>query len=394
MIRGPLCRNSLTTRSRITLAVHLAGCATLGMVVAACQKSPSQVNQQATADGSTATDFSGVDLNDTKESDAYAAPGEDLAKKAGNGLIGKQAVAVSMTSIDGQVVDLGQVLGKKPVYIKFWATWCVPCRQQMPAFEKMYENLGDKIQFVALNIGLSDDLASIRTFKQKYGLRMPIVVDDGSLARTFNLRVTPQHVLIGRDAKFAYFGHADNKDLADAIQRVLAQPALTGRFAASPVVATAAKTFKVGDSVAGMTAKTTNGTLVPLTAAPGRLRGILFFSSWCEWYLEKSRPVTARACARAREAIAAMATRKDMRVDWAGVSGGPWSSAEDLAQYRAKHKVTIPLALDSSGELFRAFGVRDIPTIVLIDSGGKIVKVIGSGEADLAEAVRVATTRS
>ena len=105
------------------------------------------------------------------------------------------------------------------------------CRQQMPAFEKRYETLGDKVQIVALNIGLSDDLQSIKTFREKYGIKMPIVMDDGRMAQLFNLRVTPQHVLIGRDGRFAYFGHAENHALDDAIVHVLAEPASSAPIA-------------------------------------------------------------------------------------------------------------------------------------------------------------------
>ena len=394
MISEPLLENGLSTRTPGAFAVLLAVCGVLASGVAACQRTTSPSDEHAQTSSSTATDFSGVNLNDTKESGAYAVPGEELAKKAGFELIGKQAPAVSMKSIDGQMIDLGRIYGKKPVYIKFWATWCVPCRQQMPAFEKMYESLGDKIQFVALDIGLSDDLDSIKTFKEKYELKMPIVMDDGSLAKAFNLRVTPQHVLIGRDAKFAYFGHADNEDLANAIKRVLAQPQMAGQFVPPSAPATIATSYKVGDLVADVQAKATDGNAIQFKATPGRLRGILFFSSWCEWYLEKSRPVTAKACARARKAISVMAEIKDSGVDWVGVSGGPWSSADDLSAYRLKHKITISLALDNSGDLFRSFGIRDIPTVVLIDSRGKIMKIIGPAEADLAGAVRAVRTRS
>lgn len=362
------------------------------LLASACHQSPSTsqaepANASAEAAGNTATDFSAVNLNDTTEDPSYAAPGEDLARAAGAEAIGKPAPVAIMKTIDGETIDLGKIYGKKPVYIKFWATWCVPCRQQMPAFQKLYETLGDKIQFVALDIGLSDDLASIRTFRQKYGIKMPIVMDDGHLAQLLNLRVTPQHVLIGRDARFAYFGHADNKDLSDAIQRVLAEPATA---AATPLAqaAVAERSYKLGDVVSGLSATTTDGAKVPLAGAPGRLRGVLFFSSWCEWYLEKSRPGTSKACARARVAIEKLAADRGLGVDWVGVAGGPWATAQDLADYRKNHKITIPLALDTAGSLFRAFGIRDIPTIVLIDNAGKIVRIISPAEADLDRAVR------
>jgi hypothetical protein len=106
------------------------------------------------------------------------------------------------------------------------------------------------------------------------------------------------------------------------------------------------------------------------------------FSSWCERYLEKTRPTTSKARARIRQAIETM-TAKDAVVDWIGISGGPWATAQGLSDYQTSHSVKIPLALDASGELFRAFGVRDIPTSVLIDSNGRIVSLISPEQRSL-----------
>jgi peroxiredoxin len=375
--------------------VRLILCAVLTLFASACQNNDSTARSQAVeagiGSGSTATDLSGVKVSDTVEDPATASAGEDLAREASVPMLGKPAPVALLTTIDGDTIDLGRVYGTKPVYLKFWATWCTPCRQQMPAFQSRYEKLGDKIQVVAVNIGLSDDIDSIRAVRKKYGLTMPIVMDDGRLARLFNLKVTPQHVLIGRDARVAYFGHAENNNLDDAVQRVLSQPPSLKPIVQTPV---AERTYKTGDVISGLIVTTTQGAKASLVAnGSGRLRGVMYFSSWCEWYLEKSRPATAKACARSREAVERLAT-KDNGVDWIGIAGGPWSTAQDLADYRKRYNVTIPLALDLSGSLFRAFGIRDIPTIVLIDSSGRIIRVIASSEENLEALVESAKARA
>jgi len=371
-------------RFSVRFSVRFSACLVLLSVFASVRSEPAAQTQppqkRAAIARTTATDFGGVDVNATTEDPASAAPGEALARTAGGSLLGKPVPLARMKSIDGHMIDLGQDYGTRPVYIKFWATWCTPCRQQMPAFEKLYEQFGGKMRFIALNVGLSDDLDSIRKMQQIYGLKMPIVVDDGRFAQLFNLKVTPQHVLIGRDARFAYFGHADNKELTQAVERVLAQP-----LSAKPTVSTvpSERTYQVGDVVRGLTALTTTGARVPLAASgPGRLRGVVFFSSWCEWYLEKSRPGTSKACARVRNAVERLATI-ERSVDWLGISGGPWSTAQGLADYQKTNKVTIPLSLDDSGSLFRAFGIRDIPTIALIDSRGRLVRVINPNDTNI-----------
>lgn len=123
-------------------------------------------------------------------------PGQALALAAGHDLIGTPAPKLRLRSIDGGVVDLGALAGRRPVYLKFWATWCAPCREQMPHFERAYNELGDNLEVVAVNTGFNDDVAEIRRYRDALGLTMPMAMDDGGLAAALNLRVTPQHVVV------------------------------------------------------------------------------------------------------------------------------------------------------------------------------------------------------
>jgi peroxiredoxin len=332
----------------------------------------------------TQTNFDGIDIKDTAEDPAYVAAGEAIIADNTSNIVGQPAPLATMTTIDGNTIDLADIYGKKPVYIKFWATWCVPCRQQMPGFETMFERFGGKIQVIAINIGLSDDEASVRAMREKYGLKMPIVMDDGRLASLFQLSVTPQHVLIGKDARFSFVGHAEDKRLNDALDDVIAAK---DTAPTAPATEHSSSVLRIGDTVQEMTANSIAGTPVKLGGVrPGRIQVVHFFSSWCEWYLEKTRPGTSKACARRRVEIEKIAG-KASNVDWLGIAGGPWATTQDLLDYQKLHGVTIPLALDKSGILFRAFGIRSIPTIVLI-ANGRVVQVISERDAaDISSAI-------
>jgi thiol-disulfide isomerase/thioredoxin len=59
---------------------------------------------------------------------AFAQEGEQRAEAVGHTLIGSPAPRMVLKTIDGETIDLGKLYGKKAVYLKFWATWCVPCR--------------------------------------------------------------------------------------------------------------------------------------------------------------------------------------------------------------------------------------------------------------------------
>ena len=323
----------------------------------------------------------------SKEAAAGAADesGQGRAQSAGRGLIGSPAPALVLKGIDGKSIDLPKLYGHEPVYLKFWATWCVPCREQMPGFEHDYETLGDRIAFVAVNAGFTDTEAAVRQVKRDSGLRMPIVIDDGRLAAELNLRVTPQHIVIGRDGRILYVGHLADERLHEAMKAALAEPA--GAAAAGHVITTQA-VFGVGDTPHGLTATTSAGEAFPITGSSpdARPRVLVFFSPWCESYLEKSRPASSQECKRVREEMNLLAPHGDAH--WLGIASGLWASPKDLADYQKDPGTEVPLTLDTSGRLFRAFGVRDVPTVVLLDAQGKVAAKLGPRDRGLEAALR------
>lgn len=312
---------------------------------------------------------------------SYDAEGERRARMAGEHLVGQPGPAVGLTTIDGSRIDLAELVGNKPVYLKFWATWCVPCFKQMPGFQKIHETMGDRIAVIAVNAGFGDDLKAVRDYVAKMGLTMPVAMDDGSLAAQLNLRVTPQHIVIGRDGRIAHIGHLDDGKLHAALERAIAPT--EGKVAARPVSA-GTKHFGVGDRVSGLDASGLDGKPVALGA--GKARALVFFAPWCESYLAESRPATSKACARVREQADALSARG--KVDWLGVSSGLWATEDDLKDYRRDTGTKLPLALDPKNALFRAFGVRDIPTVVLIDREGRVTRILGPDDTALDAALR------
>ena len=144
--------------------------------------------------------------------------GQQRAEAVGRGLIGSAAPQMTVRTIDGDVIDLGSLYGKKAVYLKFWATWCVPCREQMPHFEHVYQTAGPDLAVIAVNIGFNDSVAEAQKYRKQQGITMPIVFDaEGRLGAAFNLRVTPQHIVIGRNGRIAYVAHLADQRLDAAL---------------------------------------------------------------------------------------------------------------------------------------------------------------------------------
>jgi thiol-disulfide isomerase/thioredoxin len=303
-----------------------------------------------------------------------AGSGASRARLAGKALVGQPGPAAVLQTIDGQRIGLASYYGKKPVYLKFWATWCVPCREQMPAFEKAFQHYGDRIAVVAVNAGYSDTESDVKSYRTQHGLHMPIVIDDGSLAAKLNLRVTPQHIVIGRDGRIEHVGHLHDKELEAALQHAVAERGAASPVALAPQAAQAA--LKPGDLAQGL----------PLPGAHGKPRALMFFSPWCESYLRDSRPATAQACRRVREEAETLAATPG--VEWLAVASPVWSSEKEVAEFARSKKSRMAMRLDKDGALFNAFGVRQIPSIVLLDREGRVARVMGPDEPGLAQAVK------
>lgn len=313
--------------------------------------------------------------------------GQERAEDAGQNLVGTPAARLTVTSIDGQQIDLGQLYGKKGVYLKFWATWCQPCREQMPHFEHVYETAGPNLAVIAVNIGFNDSVEDVRAFRSKYHLKMPIVIDDGRLANAFHLRVTPQHVVIGRDGKVRYVGWFADQRLQDALAAA-SVPAVHAA-AANPTLAPAER-YGIGDQLPKLTATTLEGRPYPIhDSSANAVTALVFLSPWCESYLATTRPQSAAQCRQVRKQVDTL-SRRLSQVRWLGVASGLWATADDLTVYQTQYRPEIPLTLDKSGNWFRTFQVTSVPTIVLIDRNGRVSRRVQGYSADLPQILAAA----
>lgn len=297
--------------------------------------------------------------------------GELRAKKQEMESLGKEVPGFRLKTLNGEELDLGSILGQKPVYFKFWATWCIPCRQQMAGFEELYQKYAGDFTVIAVNTGINENEDIVRKFVDQFHLSMPVVMDDGRLADALDLKVTPQHVLVDRKGQIAFVGHQDDVRLHEALKRF-------GREPANPISRNSAQfkepvRLKEGDTVIPSLVNTTAGKWKILGRA-SKPQGLVFLSPWCEWYLEETRPDVSKACAYVREQTETLVEQDSM--DWIGISTSLWTNLQDLQDYRASHKLNLPLILDQDSRLFHLFGISQFPAVVLLDENGKIRKMM------------------
>ena len=119
--------------------------------------------------------------------------------------VGYPAPDFALTDLDGNTVRLSELRGQ-PVFINFWATWCPPCREEMPEIQKVYEEKGKKVKFLAIDLsGTEKSTESVRRFLSSNGYTFPVLLDqDGSVAQRYLVRAIPTSFFIDAQGVVSY----------------------------------------------------------------------------------------------------------------------------------------------------------------------------------------------
>lgn len=109
-----------------------------------------------------------------------------------------EAPNVIGTDPEGNTIRLSDFRGKV-VFLNFWATWCVPCRLEMPAMERLYREFkGQGLMVLAVNF--QEDAGTVRAFVRELKLTFPVVLDPkGTAAMAYAVRGLPATYLIDRN---------------------------------------------------------------------------------------------------------------------------------------------------------------------------------------------------
>ena len=136
--------------------------------------------------------------------------------------VGFKAPVVTVQSLDGKQVDLGQYIGKTPMLIEFWATWCANCRELMPALLEAEKKFGKKVKFVALAVAINQSPERVRRFIAAHPLPHQTFYDtDGKAAGAFDAPATSYVVVLDKSGRVVYTGLGGKQDLEAALKKAL-----------------------------------------------------------------------------------------------------------------------------------------------------------------------------
>ncbi len=129
--------------------------------------------------------------------------------------VGEAMPAFSLTTLDGEVIDSSSLVGKKPVFLVFWATWCPNCKAEIPHINEMAEEFGPKgMTFIGINVGVNDSEKKVRRYAEKYKMHYPLYFDEGStLTKKFKVAGTPTVIIVDKSGIVRYRDVAPPVDL-------------------------------------------------------------------------------------------------------------------------------------------------------------------------------------
>lgn len=116
---------------------------------------------------------------------------------------GGAAPALALAGLDGRSYDLGAYRGQV-VLVNFWATWCEPCREEMPAMNALRRSLAGR-PFEVLAVNLGEPESRIRRFLEAMPLDFPVLLDrDMAAAKAWQARILPASFVVGPDGRIRY----------------------------------------------------------------------------------------------------------------------------------------------------------------------------------------------
>jgi thiol-disulfide isomerase/thioredoxin len=137
-------------------------------------------------------------------------------------VVGAAAPAVKVNDLNGRPVDLGRYIGKKPVFLEFWATWCEQCEELLPDVREAQSRYGDKVEFIGINVTVNQTPERVREYLevQRPGFRA-LYDDQGASIRAYEVPATSYVVIVDQAGKVAYTGIGGKQDFEKVLRKIV-----------------------------------------------------------------------------------------------------------------------------------------------------------------------------
>lgn len=139
--------------------------------------------------------------------------------------IGSLAPAAKVETLDGKPANLGDYIGKTPVVLHFWATWCPLCKQLEPAMQAARKKYASRVTFVSIGVQKNQTAEREKAYATKEGLLGEFVFDaQGTAVAAYKVPSTSYTVVIDKAGKVVYTGVGGNQNIEAAIGKAGVRP--------------------------------------------------------------------------------------------------------------------------------------------------------------------------
>lgn len=151
---------------------------------------------------------------------ALAAPRAAVGQESGIA-VGTRAPAVKVHDLDGKSVDLSQYIGKKPVFLEFWATWCELCKELLPRVRAAHAAYGNEVEFIGVNVTVNQSPDRVRRYLETNKPPFRTLYDDeGTSTRAYQVPATSFVVIVDRSGKVIYTGSGGHQEFDPPLRQV------------------------------------------------------------------------------------------------------------------------------------------------------------------------------
>jgi len=150
-----------------------------------------------------------------------AAPALSVAQDTGLP-VGSAAPAAVVQTLDGKDVDLSTYIGKGPVILEFWATWCPNCRELEPHMLPIAKQYAGQVTWIVIAVSVNESVARVKKYAAEHAFPMPVFYDThGDASGAYEAPATSYIVAIDKAGKVRYTGVGGDQDLMAVIKAVL-----------------------------------------------------------------------------------------------------------------------------------------------------------------------------
>ena len=144
--------------------------------------------------------------------------------------VGQTPPAVTLENLDGDTVSLARWVGKKPVLVEFWATWCPICEELLPRMEAARKKYGDRVEFLVVAVAVNQSKRSVSRHLERHPMPFTLLWDGkGAAVRAFQAPSTSYIAVLDASGKVVYTGVGEDQDIDAAVSRALAARRVGGQ---------------------------------------------------------------------------------------------------------------------------------------------------------------------